>query len=124
MKKARKYHTLTLAAGIAIACLIVFSQLFYFQAATYCQKKAETQQLKEKESLPKQTGEETGHVACISIPSNTIASVSHIQISDGLSFVLQTLLEPEKEQTIIEAPPLTNRLFHTLFRFIIASNAP
>lgn len=113
---------LTLAAGIATACLIVFSQLFYFQAATYCQKEAETQHQKD---LPVQEkGKDAGHEAYISIPSNTIASVSHIQISDGLSFVLETLLEPKEEQAATEAPPLTNRLFQTLFRFIIASNAP
>ena len=122
MKTFGKYRILTLAAGIATACLIVFSQLFYFQAATYCQKEADTQH--QKQVPVKEAGKGTGHEAYISIPSNTIASVSNIQISDGLSFVLETLLEPKEEQTVVEAPPLTNRLFQTLFRFIIAPNAP
>lgn len=122
MKTPGKYRILTLAAGIATACLVVFSQLFYFQAATYCQKEAETQH--QKQSPASETGKETGHEAYIAIPSNTIASVSNIQISDGLSFVLETLLEPKAEQAAIETPPLTNRLFQTLFRFIIAPNAP
>lgn len=122
MKTFGKYRILTLVAGIATACLVVFSQLFYFQAATYCQKEAETQHQKQ---LPvKETGKEAGHEAYVSIPSNTIASVSNIQISEGLSFVLETLLEPKEEQAVAEAPPLTNRLFQTLFRFIIATNAP
>lgn len=113
---------LTLAAGIATACLIVFSQLFYFQAATYCQKEAKTQH--QKQAPIKEAGKEAGHQAYISIPSNTIASVSNIQMSEGLSFVLKTLLEPKEEQAVVEAPPLTNRLFQALFRFIIATNAP
>lgn len=122
MKTFGKYRFLTLAAGIATACLIVFSQLFYFQAATYCQKEVETQHQKH---LPaKETGKETGHEAYIAIPSNTIASVSNIQISDGISFVLETILEPTDEQPVVEVPPLTNRLFQTLFRFFIAPNAP
>jgi hypothetical protein len=122
MKTFGKYRILTLAAGIATACLIVFSQLFYFQAATYCQKEAETQH--QKQSPVKETGKETGHEAYVSIPSNTIVSVSNIQMSDGLSFVLETLLEPKEEQAATETPPITNRLFQTLFRFIISTNAP
>ena len=122
MKTVGKYRLLTLAAGIATACLIVFSQLFYFQAATYCQKEAETQH--QKQTPVKETGKETGQEAYISIPSNTIASVSNIQMSDGLSFVLETLLEPKEERAAVAVPPLTNRLFQTLFRFIIATNAP
>lgn len=111
-----------LAAGIATACLVVFSQLFYFQAATYCQKEVETQHQKQ---LPvKETGKEKGQEAYVSIPSNTIASVSNIQMSEGLLFILETLLEPKEEQAIAEVPLLTNRLFQTLFRFIIATNAP
>lgn len=121
MKTFGKYRFLTLAAGIATACLIVFSQLFYFQAATYCQKEAETHQ---KQTPVKEAGKEAGHEAYVSIPSNTIASVSNIQISDGLTFVLETLLEPKEEQAVAEVPPLTNRLFQTLFRYIIATNAP
>lgn len=112
----------TLAAGIATAFVVVFSQLFYFQAATYCQKEAETHQ--QKQTPPQGTGQEAGHETFISIPSNTIASVSNIQVNDGLLFVLETLLEPQEEQTAAEPSPLTNRLFQTLFRFIIATNAP
>lgn len=123
MKIIGKYRILTLVAGIATACVIVFSQLFYFQAATYSLKKAETEQ-KQKNLPDTKAGKETGQEAYISIPSNTISSVSHIQISDGISFVLETLLEPKEDETRYELPIVTNRLFHTLFRFIIAPNAP
>lgn len=116
MEISRKYKILTLLAGIATALVIVFSQLFYFQAATYCQKKVETeQQSKQKEA---------GHEAYISIPSNTISSVSHIQISEGLTFVMETLFEAEETETTTETPTLVSGLLQTLFRFIIAPNAP
>jgi hypothetical protein len=105
------------------AGVIVFSQLFYFQAATYCQEKAQTQQ-KEKESPVKNGTETSSHLAFISIPSNTITSVSTIQLGDGLSFVQEVLCEPQENQPVAEAPPLVNGFFYTLFRFIIASNAP
>lgn len=124
MKTIGKYRILTLAAGIGTACLIVFSQLFYFQAATYCQKEAETQH--EKGIPVKETEKDSAgdQQAFIAIPSNTIASASHIQLSDGLSFLQETLLEPREEQTVTRAPLLANRLFQTLFRFIISANAP
>lgn len=112
-----------LAAGIATACLIVFSQLFYFQAATYCQKKADAHQQTNKQSPVKETGKPDSE-AYISIPSNTISSVSNIQISDGLTFVLETFLAPREEAASTETPHIANRLLQTLFRFIIASNAP
>lgn len=122
MKTIGKYRIVTLAAGIATACLIVFSQLFYFQAANYCQNEAKTQHQK---NVPvNETGKDAAHEAFIAIPSNTIFSVSNIQLSDGLSFLQETLLEPTGEQTEAEAPLRTNRLFQTLFRFIIATNAP
>lgn len=105
-----------------MAGVIVFSQLFYFQAATYCQEKAQTQQ-KEKES-PVKNGKETTQEAYISIPSNTITSVSAIQLSDGLSFIQEILFEPQENETVANVPALANRFFYTLFRFIIAPNAP
>lgn len=123
MKTYGKYKILTLAAGIAAALLIVFSQLFYFQAATYCQKKAETEQ-KEKKLPDGKTNNETGHEAYISLPTNSIPSVSQIEISDGISFVLETVLETNEEEAITEKYVLVNSLFQTLFRFIIAPNAP
>ncbi len=104
------------------AAVIVFSQLFYFQAATYCQEKAQTQQ-KEKEA-PVKGGKETSQQAYISIPSNTITSISAIELSDGISFVQEILCEPREDEMATETPALANRFFYTLFRFIIASNAP
>lgn len=116
MKSLGKYKILTLLAGIATALVIVFSQLFYFQAATYCQKKAETEQREQKTE---------GHESYISIPSSTIFSTSHIEVSQDFSFVLGILFEnkPEEERnTEITLP--ASRLFQTLFRFIISPNAP
>lgn len=116
MRNLGKYRIFTLLAGITTALVIVFSQLFYFQAATYCQKKVETTQQEKKAG---------GAESYISIPSSSIASTPHIQINQDLSFVLEILFEQEDDDQLrADVTPSVNRLFHTLFRFIIAPNAP
>jgi len=106
---------LTLLAGVATASLIVFSQLFYFQAANYCQKKADIQHHDQKKDATE---------TYISIPSSSISSSSHVEIHQDISFVLEVLFDHEpKEETITVSFPV-NRFFQTLFRFIISPNAP
>ena len=116
MKSLFRHKMLTLLAGLATAGVIVFSQLFYFQAANYCQEKAETEQQDQKKD---------GNETHISIPSSSISSSSHIELTHDLSFVLEALFESdsrEEEVTTISLP--VNRFFQTLFRFIISPNAP
>src|SRR5687768_15227713 len=116
MKSLLRYKILTLLAGIATAAVIVFSQLFYFQAATYCQEKADTEQHDEKKDAAE---------SYISIPSSTISSTSHIELNQDLSFVLEILFESESEaETGNEFTLPVNDLFQTLFRFTISPNAP
>ena len=116
MKSLTRYKIVTLLAGIATAAVIVFSQLFYFQAANYCQKKAETEHREQKTDATE---------SYISIPSSTISSTSHIEIHQDLSFVLEILFEREpEEETITNISFPVNRFFQTLFRFIISPNAP
>jgi hypothetical protein len=116
MRSLSKHRILTLLAGIATAGVIVFSQLFYFQAATYCQQKAETEQHDQK------TGATESY---ISIPSSTISSTSNIEINQDLSFILEILFEREtKEETNTKIALPVNRFFQTLFRFIVSPNAP
>jgi len=116
MKSLFRHKILTLLAGIATAVVIVFSQLFYFQAANYCQKKAETAQHEQKKG---------GNETHISIPSSTISSSSHVEITQDLSFVLEILFEREsKEEEVTRISLPVNRFFQTLFRFIISPNAP
>jgi hypothetical protein len=115
MKSLFRHKILTLLTGVATAALVVFSQLFYFQAANYCQKKADIQHHDKKTDAAKNY---------ISIPSSTISSTSHIEIHQDLSFVLELLFdrEPVEETFTISFP--VDRFFQTLFRFIISPNAP
>jgi hypothetical protein len=116
MRTLGKHRILTLLAGLATAMVIIFSQLFYFQAATYCQKKADSSQEEQK------SGGKESH---FSIPSSSISSVSHIEINQDLSFVLEILFDQENDSPSESEGSLpVNRLFQTLFRFIIAPNAP
>ncbi len=116
MQRLGKHKILTLLAGLTTALVIVFSQLFYFQAATYCQNKADTEQQDQKDA---------GAKSYVSIPSSSISSVFHVEINQDLSFVLETLVISEnKFRATAEIAPSAGRLFQTLFRFIIAPNAP
>ena len=119
MKSLFRHKILTLLAGIATAGVIVFSQLFYFQAANYCQaKKAATEQEEQKQK-------EDGTEAHISIPSSSISTSSHIELTHDLSFILEALFESEsKEEEVTNISLPVNRFFQTLFRFIISPNAP
>lgn len=115
MKSLFRHKILTLLAGIVAAGIIVFSQLFYFQAANYCQEKVDTEQHDQKSDLPE---------SYISIPS-TISSTSNVEIHQTPTFILETLLEKEvdaESDHTISLP--VNKFFHTLFRFIISPNAP
>lgn len=109
-----------LLLGIATACVIVFSQIFYFQAATYCQEKAKTEQ--QQQANDQQAG---GHASHISLPSSTISFTPHIELNQNLSFVLGALFEAKtKAEVTTEVVLPVNNLFHRLFRVIISPNAP
>jgi hypothetical protein len=116
MKSLLRHRILTLLAGIITAAIIVFSQLFYFQAANYCQEKASTEQHTKKTDAPE---------TYFSIPSSTISCTPHIEIDQDISFVLETLLDLKSEETSAPAISLpVNKFFQTLFRVIISPNAP
>jgi hypothetical protein len=116
MSSLLKHRVFTLIVGLVTALIIVFSQLFYFQAATYCQTKAESAQQAEKT---------TGTESYISIPSSTISSVQTIELNLDLSFVLEVFTEKEESHNIHTSEvPINSRFLQTLFRFIIAPNAP
>ena len=116
MNSLFRHKILTLLVGIVTAGVIVFSQLFYFQAATYCQEKVDTEQSDKKSDAPE---------SYISIPSSTISSASTIEIHQDISFVLESLFEKEADEESDHTISLpVNKFFHTLFRFIISPNAP
>ena len=117
MKSLFRHKMLTLLAGLATAGVIVFSQLFYFQAANYCQEKATTKQHEQKQKDAPES--------YISIPSSTISSAPHIEINQDLQFVLETLLKSESDEILIPTISLpVSKFFETLFRVIISPNAP
>jgi hypothetical protein len=118
MKNLGKQRILILLLGVTTASVIIFSQIFYFQAATYCQEKAKTEQGDQDQ----QTDSNASH---ISLPSSTISFAPHIELNQDLSFVLGALFEATtREEVATDVVLPVNRLFHTLFRFIISPNAP
>jgi hypothetical protein len=119
MKSLEKHRKITLLMGIFTALVLVFSQLFYFQAAkqaaTYCQNQADTEQ----------PGDNGSQASFLSIPSSSIAVTPHIEINQELSFVLEILFNKENPDALVdEAPAIVSKFFQALFRVIIAPNAP
>lgn len=118
MKSLGKQRILLLLLGITTASVIVFSQIFYFQAATYCQEKVKTEQ----QAKDQKTDSNASH---ISLPSSTISFAPHIELNQDLSFVLGALFETTtNEEVTTEVVLPLNNLFHKLFRVIISPNAP
>jgi len=116
MRTLGKHRIATLMLGTITALVIVFSQLFYFQAADYCQQKAKTDQHTESSK------EEATY---ISIPSSTISSSQTIQLNQDFTFVLEILFDGDEEQPERGYPTVSlGKIFRTLFSVIIAPNAP
>ncbi len=109
-----KHKIWTLFFGILTAMVIVLSQLFWFQAATFTKKVAETEQ---KSDAAKETTQE----AQISLPSSS----NTVVVEHDFSFIHEILFEKENSPEVSKSVLLTaGKFFQTLFRAIISPNAP
>ena len=113
-----KHKNWTLFFGIITALVIVLSQLFWFQAATFTKKVAETEQ---KNNATKEATQE----AQISLPSSSLPSSNTVVVEHDFSFIHEILFEKETSPEASKSVLLTaGKFFHTLFRAIISPNAP
>jgi hypothetical protein len=114
MKKAR-IHLLTILAGSLLALAIVFSQIFQPQSGQSKQViKTEQQQDNSKQEQ-----------AYTSAPSFSLPSSAHVHLNIDVYCLFEILCQ-EKPQEIqdTESPLRPQKLMQTLFRVIIAPNAP
>jgi flagellar basal body-associated protein FliL len=111
-----KQKNWTIFFGIITALVVVFTQLFWFQAADFSRKSAKTEQ---------QADASTETEAHISLPSTSLTTPNTIQVEQDFSFIHEILFEKESEkkpaQTLVS---VAGKFFHTLFRAIISPNAP
>lgn len=108
----------TLFFGILTALVIVLSQLFWFQAATFTKKVAETEQKKD-------AAKEATQEAQISLPSSSLPSTNTVVVEHDFSFIHEILFEKENSTEVSKSVLQTaGKFFQTLFRAIISPNAP
>jgi hypothetical protein len=112
-----KHKNWTLFFGIITAMVIVLSQLFWFQSNTVTKKSASAEQT--------DTKKDTSSEARISLPSSSLPSTSTVVVENDFSFIHEILFEEETaneaSKTVVNT---AGKFFHTLFRTIIAPNAP
>lgn len=106
----------TMALGILAGMIIVFFQLFYFEAAGTSKKKVEQEQ-KGDHSNDDQ--------AYIFLASSNLPSSAHVELSQDVFFLFEILLEEDEseEHNTLVASPLT-KVFSTLLGSFISPNAP
>lgn len=103
--------------GVLTALVVVFSQLFYFQTARYAKKEIKT----EKQEKQQDHGDE----ANVSLPSFSQPSSAHVEANQEPCCLLEILFEKSKEEDRTNRLPFSfSKFFQTLFRVIIAPNAP
>jgi flagellar biosynthesis component FlhA len=109
---------LTMITGILTALIIVFSQFFFFQNATYSKKLVKTEKQEEKKNNDAKTQ--------ISLPSFSQSSSAHPEVqTKSSSCLFEILFEEVGEEThTVDIPLSFGKFFQTLFRAIIAPNAP
>jgi len=121
MKKS--VQTLTLFVGSLLAMVIICSQLFHYNVNAYSKDelKDSKKELKGEQQESDQSSEET----VISLPSFSLPSPIHVSHNFDGYCLFEILFETSEESSIsFETPLHPKKLFITLFRFIIAPNAP
>jgi hypothetical protein len=110
-----KQKNWTIFFGIVTALVVVFSQLFWFQAADFGKKLAKTEQ---QADVPDTE-------AHISLPSTSLPAPNTIQTGQEFSFLHEILFEAESENKPEQSLALVaGKFFTTLFRTLISPNAP
>ncbi len=112
----KNHKNWTLFFGIITASVIVLSQLFWFQTTDFVTKKAKTEQTE---------GANQQEEAHISLPSSSIPSGTSVEQGQESSFIQELLFEEEKASEVATSlPTAVGKFFQTLFRVLIAPNAP
>jgi hypothetical protein len=117
--KKEKAQYLTIFFGCLLAVAIVCSQLMSYQVSAFQSKKIS----KTEQTESKTDGKET---ACIGLPSFSLPSPVHLQINFDSHFLFDIVLEDsnQEERSSSESSPISQKFLTTLFRVIIAPNAP
>src|SRR5688572_18184565 len=113
MRKRSVYRGVLIVAGLLAAMVIILSHSFFKLEP---KKAADTEQSDEKSD--KKT--------VIAAPADAVTQASVVKIDEqSPDALLETLSNPEASNKYIpSSEKIFNRLFHVLFRIVIAPNAP
>lgn len=118
--QSRKIRIGMIFFGVFTALIIVFSQLFYFQGASFCKKEINTEQAPEKDTSS------SGEESYISLPQGSLPSAStQVELNQESVCILEINFKEKTEEYLsTSVATLTGKFFQTLFRAIISPNAP
>lgn len=121
MKKS--VQTLTLFIGSLLAMVIICSQLFHYNVSAY--SKNDLKSSKKELTSGQQESDQSSEETVISLPSFSLPFPIHASHNFDGYCLFEILFEASEESsTSFETPLHPEKLFITLFRFIIAPNAP
>ena len=113
MKLQKKAFTMPVA--LVVMVIVVFCQLFYYQAPDRSKKEIKSEQRDDQSDAK----------FYISQPSSSLPSSTHVELNQTLIFLFEIVFEneeTEKQDFNVLLPP--NRFFKTLFDGVISPNAP
>jgi hypothetical protein len=112
--KKRRIQPISLLIGSLLAVVIVCSQFFHYEA----------QGLSKEVKTEQQESGQTGNDA-FSLPSFSLPSPVHVQLSLDFHCLLEILFEDQEEEVVsTDTPSFPQKLLITLFSVIISPNAP
>lgn len=114
----------TVIFGVFTAMVIIFGQLFYFQAAAHAKKEVKNEVRQETQNGDQQADDD--NQAFISQPAGSLPAASAQVEINHESFCIQEILfeDVDIDYPQDRIPLYIGKLFHTLFRTLISPNAP
>lgn len=114
----KRLHILTIIMGVITAMVMVFSQLFFFQAAKYAKKDVKTEKHEQQND-----NDDDGYISLPSFSQPT--SSAHVSLNHKPFCLFEILFETSKEENDTHSVPLSlGKFLQTLFRVTISPNAP
>lgn len=112
-----KYRVTMMALGLLTATVVIFTQLFLYQATYSAQEEIKTEKTANASPVEKQV--------LMPTPSDTVLSSFHAGIHHEQVFLFEILFDRQDDAGWTpEIPVSLGKYFITLFHIIISPNAP
>ena len=119
MMEKRQYKLFTIILGLATALLVVLSQLFFYQGTEICKKEVKAEKQESRDA-----GDSKGE-SIATLPSFTVQASCCVHLSHEAVLLFEIFNREDKKIALShDLPVALGKYFLTLFRIIIAPNAP